>query len=86
MERSRCERYGRSATEQQVNIKFCYKLGKTVTEKHEMLVQVYGTEAVSRKCVYDFFLFHRLKSIMKGARFADVAAIQERVNSSAIDS
>jgi hypothetical protein len=34
----------------------------------------------------DFFLFPHLKSIMKGARFADVAAIQERVNSgSAID-
>jgi fido (protein-threonine AMPylation protein) len=27
----------------------------------------------------DVFLFHRLKSIMKGAHFADVAAIQERV-------
>jgi hypothetical protein len=27
----------------------------------------------------DFFLFLRLKSIMKGARFANVAAIQERV-------
>jgi hypothetical protein len=27
----------------------------------------------------DFFLFPRLKSIMKNARFADVAAIQERV-------
>ena len=27
----------------------------------------------------DFFLFPRLKSIMKGARFADMAAIQERV-------
>jgi methylmalonyl-CoA mutase cobalamin-binding subunit len=27
----------------------------------------------------DFFLFPRLKSIMKGARSADVAAIQERV-------
>jgi hypothetical protein len=27
----------------------------------------------------DFFQFPRLKSIMKGARFADVAAIQERV-------
>jgi hypothetical protein len=27
----------------------------------------------------DFFLFPRLKSIMKGARFADVAAILERV-------
>jgi hypothetical protein len=27
----------------------------------------------------DVFLFSRLKSIMKGARFADVVAIQERV-------
>jgi hypothetical protein len=27
----------------------------------------------------DFFLFPRLKSIMKGTRFAGVAAIQERV-------
>jgi hypothetical protein len=27
----------------------------------------------------DFFLFPRLKSIIKGARFADVTAIQERV-------
>jgi hypothetical protein len=31
-------------------------------------------------------LFPRLKSIMKGARFADVAAIQERDSGSAIDS
>jgi hypothetical protein len=27
----------------------------------------------------DFFLFTRLKSIMKGASFSDVAAIQERM-------
>jgi hypothetical protein len=27
----------------------------------------------------DFFLFPRLKSFMKGARFADVAAIPERL-------
>jgi methylmalonyl-CoA mutase cobalamin-binding subunit len=27
----------------------------------------------------DFFLFSRPKSIMKSARFADVAAVQERV-------
>jgi hypothetical protein len=27
----------------------------------------------------EFFLFPRLKSIMKGARFSDVAAFQERV-------
>jgi hypothetical protein len=41
--------------EQQVNVKFCYKLGKMATETREMLVQVYGTKAVSRKCVYDWF-------------------------------
>jgi hypothetical protein len=34
----------------------------------------------------DFFLFPRLKSIMKGTRFADMAAIQEHVTGSAIDS
>lgn len=26
-----------------------------MTEMHEMLVQVYRTEAVSRNCVYDWF-------------------------------
>ena len=31
------------------------KLGKTATETHAMLVQVYRTDAVSRKCVYDWF-------------------------------
>jgi hypothetical protein len=41
--------------EQRVNIKFCAKLRKTATETHEMLVLVYGTEAVSRKSVYDRF-------------------------------
>ena len=35
--------------DQRANIKFCYKLGKTATETREMLVQVYGSEAVSRK-------------------------------------
>jgi hypothetical protein len=34
----------------------------------------------------DTFLFPRLKSIMKVARFADVVAIQERDSGSAIDS
>lgn len=41
--------------EQCANIKFCYKLKKTATETHEMLVQAYGAEAVSRKCVYEWF-------------------------------
>jgi hypothetical protein len=33
----------------------------------------------TEKSPVDFVLFPRLKSIMKGASFADVAAIQERV-------
>jgi hypothetical protein len=36
-------------------------------------------QAPDQGSTVDFFLFPRLKSIMKGARFADVAAIQERV-------
>ncbi|GBM03791.1 Putative uncharacterized protein FLJ37770 [Araneus ventricosus] len=41
--------------EQRVNIKFCFKLGKTATETHEMLVKVYGVDAVSKKCVSEWF-------------------------------
>lgn len=41
--------------DQRVNIRLCYKLGKNVTETHEMLVQVYGTNAVNKKCVYEWF-------------------------------
>jgi hypothetical protein len=37
------------------------------------------TPVIWRPQAVDFFLFPRLKNIMKGARFADVAAIQERV-------
>ncbi|GBO20961.1 Putative uncharacterized protein FLJ37770 [Araneus ventricosus] len=41
--------------EQRVNIKFCFKLGKTATETHEMLMKVYGVDAVSKKCVFELF-------------------------------
>ena len=41
--------------EQRANIKVCYKLGNTGTETRGILVQVYGREAVSRKCVYEWF-------------------------------
>ncbi|XP_035215435.1 histone-lysine N-methyltransferase SETMAR-like [Stegodyphus dumicola] len=91
------------------NIKFCFKLVKTATETHDMLVKVYGQEAVSKKCVYgwfkrftdgketgtrfqiwnspyspdlalaDFFLFPRLKGVLKGQHFSDITEIQERV-------
>ncbi|GBO46637.1 Putative uncharacterized protein FLJ37770, partial [Araneus ventricosus] len=41
--------------EQRVNIKFCFKLGKTAKETHEMLVKVYGVDAVSKKCIFEWF-------------------------------
>ena len=36
-------------------IKFCFKLGKMAMETHDMLVNVYGQEAVSKKCVCEQF-------------------------------
>ncbi|GBM18417.1 Putative uncharacterized protein FLJ37770 [Araneus ventricosus] len=38
-----------------VNIEFCFKLGKTATVTHEMLVKMYGVEVVSKKCVFEWF-------------------------------
>jgi hypothetical protein len=40
---------------------------------------IWRLRAPDRGSIVDFFLIPRLKSIMKGARFADVAGIQERV-------
>jgi hypothetical protein len=40
---------------------------------------IWRPQAPDQGSTVDFFLFPRLKSIMKGARFADVAAIQEGV-------
>ncbi|GBM28808.1 Putative uncharacterized protein FLJ37770 [Araneus ventricosus] len=41
--------------EQRVDIKFCFKLDKTATETHQMLVKVYGVKAVSKQCVFKWF-------------------------------
>jgi hypothetical protein len=50
-------------------------LRKCIFIKHFLL----DTQSPDQGSTVDFFLFPRLKSIIKGARFADVAAIQERV-------
>jgi hypothetical protein len=42
--------------EQRKNMNFCFKLGKTATETHEMLVRVYGDAAVSKKMVHTSYL------------------------------
>ncbi|GBM33575.1 hypothetical protein AVEN_197324-1 [Araneus ventricosus] len=49
---SQCEKARHCEMEQRVNIKFCFKLGRTATETHEMLVKV---DAVSKKCVFEWF-------------------------------
>lgn len=41
--------------EQRINIKFCFKLGKTAAETYEMLKQVYGEEALSRSRTFEWF-------------------------------
>jgi hypothetical protein len=46
---------------------------------HTFLRKQKEDAGAGRPAPADFFLFPRLKSIMKGARFEDVAAIQERV-------
>jgi transposase len=44
-----------SDREQRVNMKCCFRLGKSATETHEMLVEVYGDADVTRKTVYKWF-------------------------------
>jgi len=41
--------------EQRVNLKFLVKLGKTATEAHAMLKEVYGSECLSRTQVLELF-------------------------------
>jgi hypothetical protein len=43
------------ATEQGENVKFCFKLNKTLTETYEMLKTVYGDEALSCSSVFERF-------------------------------
>jgi len=49
--------------EQRTNIKFLVKLGKSGNESREMLVQV------DRDRPSDFFLFPKIKEILKGRHF-----------------
>lgn len=41
--------------EQRVNIKFCFKLGKSASETFVMLQQVYGDDCLSRTQVFEWF-------------------------------
>ena len=41
--------------EQRANIKFCFKLGKTFTETHQMIQQAYGSDCLSRAKIKNGF-------------------------------
>ncbi|GFX38073.1 hypothetical protein TNCV_3836721 [Trichonephila clavipes] len=41
--------------EQMINLKFCFKLGKTPKEIYTMLVRAYEDQALSMKCMYKWF-------------------------------
>ena len=41
--------------DQRMNILFCFKLGKSAKETHEMLITVYEESAVTLKCVHVWF-------------------------------
>jgi hypothetical protein len=41
--------------EQCISIKFCFKLGKTFTETHEMMKNSYGDQCMSRTRCYEWF-------------------------------
>lgn len=43
--------------EQRANIKFCFKLGKTFTETHQLMKKVYGDDCPSRTTVYEYTRF-----------------------------
>ena len=40
---------------QKPNIKFCFKLGKTSAETHQMMQKVYGDECLFRSTIYEWF-------------------------------
>lgn len=42
-------------TEQQANIKFCFKLGKIPTRTYEMSKEVYGDDCLFRAQVFEWF-------------------------------
>ena len=45
--------------EQHYAIKFCFKLGKTANETHEMIKSAHGADAMGRSSVFDWHKLFR---------------------------
>jgi len=52
---SSCEIVMSDRTEQRICLRFCFCLGKTATEAHEMLQKAFKEEALSRTHVFGWF-------------------------------
>ena len=46
-------------TEQRICLRFCFRLGKTATEAHEMLQKAFKEEALSRTKVFEWFAWFK---------------------------
>ena len=51
--------------EQRANIKFCFKLGKTFTETHQMMEKVYGDDWLSRSRINAFKRFQERREALE---------------------
>ena len=60
------------SVEQRANIKFCFKLGKTFTESHQMMKKVYSDNCLSRSRIREWF-----KRFQNGRETMNVRAGQE---------
>jgi hypothetical protein len=58
---------------------FCPKKSDGFGRERTRIPLIWRLQTPDQGSTVDLFLFPRLNSIMKGARFADLAAIQERV-------
>jgi hypothetical protein len=50
---------------QQINIKFCAKLGKSASETLQMLTEAYGADAMKKSSVFEFSGIKGLKRVGK---------------------
>jgi hypothetical protein len=51
--------------EQQINIKFCVKLGKNVSDTYAVLSEAYVGEAMKKSCVFEWHKWFKVSSHVK---------------------
>ena len=59
------------STEQRICIKFCFKIGKTVTEMYQLLQQSYGEDAMCCTQVFGSVDLKRVEPVIKATPAQD---------------